>query len=67
MAAGPKPVLSAGYAPTFAEIGTAFAFSKVTAFEHVGALVRKGYLDREKGREWRQLRVLFVPEVAHAG
>ncbi len=35
-----------GYSPTLAEVGEHFDVNKVTVFEHVSALVRKGYVTR---------------------
>lgn len=39
-----------GYSPTMQEIADERGLSKVTAFEHVGGLVRKGLLVKETGR-----------------
>lgn len=35
-----------GYAPTLTELAAAFAIGKITAYGHVDALVRKGWLRR---------------------
>ena len=45
-----------GYAPTMQELGDEFGVSKVTMFEHIGALQRKGYLRRSRHRA-RSLRL----------
>jgi repressor LexA len=45
-----------GYAPTMQELGDEFGVSKVTVFEHVTALQRKGYLKRSKHKA-RSLRL----------
>lgn len=45
-----------GYAPTMQELGDEFGVSKVTVFEHVAALQRKGYLRRSKHKA-RSLRL----------
>jgi len=37
-----------GYAPTMQELADEFGISKVTVFEHVSALQRKGYLKRSR-------------------
>ncbi len=37
-----------GYSPTMQELADKFGISKVTVFEHVQALERKGLLDRER-------------------
>jgi len=37
-----------GYAPTMQELADAFGVSKVTVFEHIAALQRKGYLHRSR-------------------
>jgi repressor LexA len=39
--------LTNGYSPTMQELAEATGVSKVTAFEHVQALIRKGVLERE--------------------
>jgi len=45
-----------GYAPTMQELGDEFGVSKVTVFEHVAALQKKGYLKRSRHRA-RSLRL----------
>jgi repressor LexA len=45
-----------GYAPTMQELGDEFGVSKVTVFEHIGALQRKGYLRRSRHKA-RSLRL----------
>ena len=45
-----------GYAPTMQELGDEFGVSKVTVFEHVAALQKKGYLKRSKHKA-RSLRL----------
>ena len=45
-----------GYAPTMQELGDEFGVSKVTMFEHVSALQKKGYLRRSKHKA-RSLRL----------
>lgn len=42
--------ITRGYSPTMQEIAEALGVSKVTAFEHVEALIRKGVLVREPNR-----------------
>ncbi len=37
-----------GYAPTMQELADDFGVSKVTVFEHIAALQRKGYLERSR-------------------
>lgn len=37
-----------GYAPTMQELADEFGVSKVTVFEHIAALQRKGYLNRSR-------------------
>ena len=39
--------LTNGYSPTMQELAEATGVSKVTAFEHVQVLIRKGVLERE--------------------
>lgn len=39
-----------GYAPTMQELADEFGVSKVTVFEHIAALTRKGYLTRSRHR-----------------
>lgn len=39
-----------GYSPTMQELADKFGISKVTVFEHVQALERKGLLDRERNK-----------------
>ena len=46
-----------GYSPTMQEIGDHFRLTKVTVFEHVGALERKGVLLRGAKHKARSLRV----------
>ncbi len=45
-----------GYAPTMQELADEFGVSKVTVFEHIGALQKKGYLKRARHRA-RSLRL----------
>ena len=45
-----------GYAPTMQELGDEFGVSKVTMFEHIAALQKKGYLKRSKHKA-RSLRL----------
>ena len=42
--------LSRGYSPTMQELGDALGVSKVTVFEHVEALIKKGCLIRDKNK-----------------
>ena len=42
--------LSRGYSPTMQELGDALGISKVTVFEHVGALIKKGALIRDANK-----------------
>ncbi|XAL98250.1 transcriptional repressor LexA [Phycisphaeraceae bacterium D3-23] len=42
--------LSRGYSPTMQELGDALGVSKVTVFEHVGALIKKGCLTRDPNK-----------------
>ena len=46
-----------GYSPTMQEIGDHLGLTKVTVFEHVGALERKGLLTRGAKHSARSLRV----------
>ncbi len=46
-----------GYSPTMQEIGDHLSLTKVTVFEHVGALERKGLLIRGAKHKARSLRV----------
>ena len=46
-----------GYSPTMQEIGDHLHLTKVTVFEHVGALVKKGLLLRGPKHKARSLRV----------
>lgn len=46
-----------GYSPTMQEIGDSLELTKVTVFEHVGALVKKGLLLRGTRHSARSLRV----------
>jgi len=48
---------SRGYSPTFQEIGDHLGLTKVTVFEHVGALEKKGCLDRGSRHKARSLKV----------
>lgn len=50
-----------GYSPTMQEIGDHLQLTKVTVFEHVGALVKKGLLRRGAKHKARSLQV--SPEV----
>jgi repressor LexA len=45
-----------GYAPTMQELADEFGVSKVTVFEHIAALQRKGYLRRSRHKA-RSLRL----------
>jgi len=57
-----------GYSPTMQEIGDALQLSKVTAFEHVGALEKKGLLvrgDRHKARSLQLSDDVSFPEDEH--
>lgn len=45
-----------GYAPTMQELGDEFGVSKVTVFEHIAALHKKGYLKRTRHKA-RSLRL----------
>jgi repressor LexA len=54
-----------GYSPTMQEIGDALELSKVTVFEHVGALEKKGLLlrgDRHKARSLQLSDDVILPE-----
>ena len=42
--------LSRGYSPTMKELGEALGVSKVTVFEHVEALIKKGCLVRDANK-----------------
>jgi repressor LexA len=46
-----------GYSPTMQEIGDALGLTKVTVFEHVGALERKGLLSRGTKHSARSLQL----------
>jgi len=46
-----------GFSPTMQEIGDHLRLTKVTAFEHVGALERKGHLTRGAKHTARSLRI----------
>ena len=46
-----------GYSPTMQEIGDYLGLSKVTVFEHVGALVKKGLLRRHGRHKARSLEL----------
>jgi repressor LexA len=48
---------SRGYSPTFQEIGNHLSLTKVTVFEHVGALQKKGLLRRGSKHRARSLTV----------
>ncbi|HET6428149.1 MAG TPA: transcriptional repressor LexA [Phycisphaerae bacterium] len=50
-----------GYSPTMQEMADCFGLTKVTVFEHVGALERKGLLRREAKHRARCLQI--SPEV----
>jgi repressor LexA len=52
-----------GYAPTMQELGDEFGVSKVTMFEHITALQKKGYLRRSKHKA-RSLRLKDTIEFA---
>ena len=59
-----------GYSPTMQELGDQLGLTKVTVFEHVGALERKGLLVRGAKHKARSLRVsndFEFPEDAGAG
>ncbi len=59
-----------GYSPTMQELGDQLGLTKVTVFEHVGALERKGLLMRGAKHKARSLRVsndFEFPEDAGAG
>lgn len=47
---------SRGYAPTMQELADEFGVSKVTVFEHIASLQRKGYLKRSRHKA-RSLRL----------
>jgi repressor LexA len=49
--------LTNGYSPTMQEIGDALGLTKVTVFEHVGALQKKGLLTRGEKHTARSLQV----------
>jgi len=53
-----------GYSPTMQEIGDYLQLTKITAFEHVGALVRKGLLKRGSRYKARSLQVANDVEFA---
>ncbi|MCL2701146.1 MAG: transcriptional repressor LexA [Phycisphaerae bacterium] len=53
-----------GYSPTMQEIGDHCGFTKITAFEHVGALVKKGLLKRGSKHSARSLQVSSGVEFA---
>jgi len=46
-----------GYSPTMQEMADCFGLTKVTVFEHVGALERKGLLRREAKHRARSLQI----------
>ncbi len=57
-----------GYSPTMQEIGDALQLSKVTVFEHVGALEKKGLVlrgDRHKARSLQLSDDVEFPEDQH--
>ncbi|MCK4602475.1 MAG: transcriptional repressor LexA [Phycisphaerae bacterium] len=54
-----------GYSPTMQEIGDQVGLTKVTVFEHVGALERKGLLIRGAKHKARSLRVSERFEFPH--
>ncbi|MHC4908266.1 MAG: transcriptional repressor LexA [Planctomycetota bacterium] len=57
-----------GYSPTMQEIADELGISKVTVFEHVEALIKKGALTREKNKA-RSLSIsddAFLPDEAKA-
>jgi len=56
-----------GYSPTMQEIGDHLHLTKVTVFEHVGALVKKGLLQRGAKHSARSLRVSPEFEFADEG
>lgn len=53
-----------GYAPTMQELADEFGVSKVTVFEHIEALQRKGYLrrSRHKARSLRLRKNIAFPD-----
>ena len=53
-----------GYSPTMQEIGDHLGLTKITAFEHVGALVKKGLLRRGSRYKARSLQVASGVEFA---
>ena len=57
-----------GYSPTMHEIASALGISKVTVFEHIEALIKKGALKREANKA-RSLSIcdnVLVPDETHA-
>jgi len=59
--------LTHGYSPTMQEIADALDISKVTVFEHIEALIRKGALQREpnKARSLSICEDVIVPDESH--
>jgi repressor LexA len=57
-----------GYSPTMQELADALGISKVTVFEHVEALIKKGALRREpnKARSLSLCDDAIVPDEGHA-
>ncbi len=53
-----------GYSPTMQELADEFGVSKVTVFEHVGALQKKGFLERlpHKARSLRLSDDIYFPD-----
>lgn len=52
-----------GKAPTLQEIGAHFAFSKVTALQHLRSLEKKGAIRRHK-HQWRSIELDWSPPAA---
>ncbi len=62
-----KALLQKGYPPTLREIAAHFKIKSVrTAFDHVAALEKKGYVRRDKGTR-RGLSILKTPGLAVLG
>lgn len=59
--------LKCGYSPTMQEIGDSLGLTKVTVFEHVGALERKGLLSRGAKHSARSLQVSPKVEFPNEG
>ncbi|MDP7029799.1 MAG: transcriptional repressor LexA [Phycisphaerales bacterium] len=57
-----------GYSPTMQELADDLGVSKVTVFEHVGALIKKGVLQREpnKARSLSLADGVSLPDESHA-